>query len=71
MSRSFRHRGWLTDQSGRKFGKRYANHIVRRAADVPSGRCYRKFYCSYNICDYVIWARPKGSCLDAYKDWIK
>ena len=71
MSRSFRHRGWLTDQSGRKYGKRHANHIVRRAADVPSGRCYRKFYCSYNICDYVISARPKGSCPDAYKDWIK
>ena len=69
MSRSFRHRGWLTDQSGRKFGKRHANHVVRRAADVPSGRCYRKFYCSYNICDYVISARPRGSCPDAYKDW--
>ena len=53
MSRSFRHRGWLTGLPGRKFGKRLANHIGRRAADVPSGRCYRKFYCSYNIRDYV------------------
>ena len=71
MSRSFRHRGWLTGLPGRKFGKRLANHIVRRATDVPSGRCYRKFYCSYNIRDYVFPARPKGSSPDAYKDWMK
>jgi len=26
---------------------------------------------SYTICDYIISARSKGSCPDAYKDWIK
>ena len=71
MSRSFRKKGWITDQNGRKFGKRLANKYVRRQKDVPSGRAYRKFFESYDICDYILPARPRGSSPTAYRDWIK
>jgi len=71
MSRSYKKQGWIVDQTSKRFGKRLANRRVRRTPDVPSGRSYRKFYESYDVCDYVFPARPKGSEPSAYKDWIK
>jgi hypothetical protein len=35
MSRSYKHKGWIQDQSCKKFGKRVANKKVRRTDDVP------------------------------------
>jgi hypothetical protein len=35
--------------------KRHANRYLRRnCLDVPSGGAYKKFFCSYDICDYRI-----------------
>lgn len=71
MSRSFRHTGIIQDQHWARFGKRYANHRVRRSADVPSGGAYRKFYDSWDIHDCSFDCRPRDSDPSAYKDWIK
>lgn len=54
MSRSKRKHPVITDQQHRntKLAKRFANQCVRRATDVPDGKAYKKFSCSWNICDY-------------------
>lgn len=53
MSRSYR-RPWVTEKQKGRVGywKRQANHKVRRSSDVPNGKAYRKFYNSWNICDW-------------------
>lgn len=61
MSRSYKHRKnpvvHIKDPNS-KFGKRQASAAVRRAVDVPNGKQYRKFYCSWNISDYE-WTETK------------
>lgn len=37
----------------RKTAKRLANKRVRKANDVPDGKVFKKYYCSWDICDYV------------------
>jgi len=54
MSRSYRE-PWYTQGYGgncRRWQKHYANRVVRRAADVPDGKAYRKYYNSWDICDW-------------------
>lgn len=56
MSRSYKFRKtgkivFFKEANG-KFGKKSASSAVRRAKDVPDGKAYRKFFCSYIICDY-------------------
>lgn len=67
MSRSYRFRktGKIVffKESNSKFGKKSASSAVRRAKDVPNGMAYKKFFCSYDICDYR-WAEPKYSAYD-------
>lgn len=61
MSRSYKHRKSAVvhfKEQNSKFGKRQASAAVRRAVDVPNGKQYRKFYCSWNISDYE-WIVPK------------
>ncbi len=61
MSRSYKHRKGSvihTKEQNDKFHKRQASSAVRRADDVPSGKQYRKFYCSWNISDYQ-WTDSK------------
>lgn len=52
MSRSRKKRNWVTDNSWKKFGKKYANKKVRRTDDIRNGSSYKKHFESYNICDY-------------------
>ncbi len=57
MSRSYRKSPVVTlqqcDQPGTaKLAKRRANRAVRAANEVPDGKAYRKYSCSWEICDY-------------------
>ena len=54
MSRSYR-KPWYNDGYGtnfRRWHKRYANRTVGRAVNVPNGKAYKKYYDSYDICDF-------------------
>ena len=72
MSRSYKHRKskvvHLKEQNS-KFGKRQAAAAVRRAADVPNGKQYRKYYCSWNICDYA-WVEKKYTRDEFKRRWF-
>ena len=64
MSRSHKHTPIHTD-GGKKshhtvFAKQHANAKVRRSEEVPDGKAYRKFSCSWDIHDYI-WYCPKSS----------
>ena len=50
MSRSYKKTPGPCDRG--PWWKTYANHVLRHKKDVPNGKAYRKFTCSYNICDY-------------------
>lgn len=54
MSKSFRKPYWTQGYgAGRRVhAKRYANKKVRLSKDVPNGKQYRKFSCSWNIRDW-------------------
>ena len=54
MSRSYR-APIVTDGYGSKskqWYKRWANRIIRHSTDMPDGKAYRKFFETYDICDY-------------------
>lgn len=51
MSRSYKKFTVSKDQNS-KFGKRMASRAIRREKSVQSGGDFRKYYCSWNICDY-------------------
>jgi len=55
MSRSYR-KAWVTDgykgSSRKQYYKQLANKHLRKIQDIPNGRAYRKFFESWNICDY-------------------
>lgn len=51
MSRSYKKFIVCKDQNS-KSGKRMANRAVRRNENVPSGAKFKRYYCSWNICDY-------------------
>ena len=55
MSRSYKRTPIYTDYSRKttKYFKRQASHKIRRSTDVPDGRAYRKFYCSWYIHDRI------------------
>lgn len=72
MSRSYKHRKsavvHVKDRNS-KFGKRQASSKVRRAVDVPNGKQYRKFYCSWNISDYE-WTEKKYTRDEFRRKWF-
>lgn len=35
-----------------KWGQRQANKRIRASQDVPNRKAYKKFYNTWNICDY-------------------
>lgn len=46
--------------------KQRANRYLRRSyLDIPSGRAYKKLFCSYDICDYKFL-----KTFSSYKKWI-
>ena len=51
MSRSYKKFTVCKDQNSR-YGKRMARRAVRRNENVPSGGKFKRYYCSWNICDY-------------------
>jgi len=53
MSRSYREPVFVCGygSSYKKFAKREANRVIRRAKDIPNGKIYRKYFDSWNICD--------------------
>lgn len=55
MSRSYR-KPIVTDgykgSRSKQWNKRYANRVICLAQDVPDGKAYKKFFESWNICDY-------------------
>lgn len=51
MSRSYKKFIVCKDENSR-FGKRLANRAVRRNKNVPDGAKFKRYFCSWNICDY-------------------
>ena len=62
MSRSFK-KPYVTDYHRAKaFFKNRASRIIRRTSvyeDVADGNSYRRYSCSYDICDYKYRYNPK------------
>ena len=62
MSKSKRE-SWIIDgyngSKRKQFFKNYANRVVRKSKDVPNGKAYKRFFCSYDICDYKWYADIK------------
>jgi len=54
MSRSYREPWYVAGYGwgGKRFVKRRANRVVRKAKDVPDGKAYRKYFDSWEITDY-------------------
>ncbi len=57
MARSFKKNPVVRERrrngKAQRYIKRQASRAVRKAGDVPAGKQYRKFYCSWNISDYA------------------
>ena len=51
MARSYKHSP-IAKLENDRFFKRWANRLVRRHKEVPNGKAYKKFFDSYNICDF-------------------
>ena len=65
--------------------KQCANrHLRRNYLDIPSGRAYKKLFCSYDICDYrffrtfssykkriLKYSHERHSDNELYKMWYK
>lgn len=51
MSRSYK-KFIVSKDTNNKFSKRMANRTVRRNNDVPDGGKFKRYYCSWNICDH-------------------
>ena len=72
MSRSYKHRKSAVvhfKEQNSKFGKRQAAAAVRRAADVPNGSQYKKYYCSWDISDYA-WTVRKYTRDEFRRKWF-
>ena len=54
MSRSYKKNPCCTDNGKHTtYEKRRANKVVRRSIeDIPNGKTYKRFFCSWNIRDY-------------------
>lgn len=54
MSRSHKKHPVITDKA-QKWAKKDANKRIRNAKDIGNGSNYKKYYNSWNICDYKFW----------------
>lgn len=71
MSRSYKKNPFVTDcGKGRSYAKRMANHIFRRMIaeeeDMPSHPSFKKYSCSWNICDYK-WRMTEEEAIEWYE----
>ena len=72
MSRSYKHRKGTVihfKERNSKFAKKRASAAVRRTVDVPNGKQYRKFYCSWDISDYA-WIETKYTRNEFRRKWF-
>lgn len=64
MSRSYRKTPIVSDQQSGgprvRMEKRLANRAVRTSKEVPNGKAYRKYSCSWSICDYKFFDSKNG-----------
>ena len=74
MSRSYR-KPYITDgykgSNTKQFNKRWANKVIRRFpvdGGLANGKSYRKFYDSWNICDYRWYEKDIDK---HWKEWWK
>lgn len=51
MSRSYKKRPIVKDRN--KGMKNIANRKIRNSNDIPNGKSYKKYFCSYDISDYA------------------
>lgn len=58
MSRSYKKHPVVT-QTNCKWAKKDANNKVRNVQDLGNGNQYKKYYCSWDICDYKFWVNLK------------
>lgn len=66
MSRSYKKFPLIKCETSCKWGKGQANRRIRRlpiTEDIPNGRAYKNYYCSWDICDY--------KCIEFKSDIIK
>lgn len=64
MSRSYKKVPCCKDYN-RGMKQRANRHLRRNYLDIPSGRAYKKLFCSYDICDYRFL-----ETFSSYKKWI-
>ncbi len=54
MSKSYKKEPIVKDHTSGAYGKRLANHAVRKNLDdIPNGKAYRRYFNSYNVHDYI------------------
>ena len=74
MSRSYKKSPvWTDGRGGRKKAKRIANRYVRRNwGDLPTRarKAYRKYYCSYNIHDWICYWTETEAYYTWKESWI-
>ena len=59
----------ITDELDMAKVARQAAAAVRRATDVPNGKQYRKYYCSWNISDHS-WIEKKYTRDEFRRKWF-
>jgi len=58
MSRSYK-KFWVVKEKNSRYGKHQASRAVRRTTGIKNGGLYKKYYCSWNICDFRIYIHEK------------
>ena len=86
MSRSRKKYPFCKCEKSCKKGKKIANHKIRNLSkmneEIPNGKAYKKFFCSWDICDYchsctykeyLLWLKAWNYDLtdNDYIDWYK
>ena len=69
MSRSRKKHPVACDKTN-KWAKRDANKKVRNTEDIGNGNNYKKYYNSWNICDYKFWIDRTNEWLNNQK-WLR
>lgn len=60
MSRSFK-KNPVDTCAKSKYAKKFANKRVRKQEEISNGSNYKKYYNSWDICDYKEWLVGKVS----------
>ena len=86
MSKSYKEYPFCKCEKSCKKGKKIANHKIRNLSkmneEIPNGKAYKKFFCSWDICDYchsctykeyLLWLKAWNYDLtdNDYIDWYK